>query len=86
MKAVLRRVAASTQSDFNFLLKVAERESSLRADARAPTSSASGLFQFIEQTWLEAVKKHGSAVGLGAEAADRADGSQRFEVASAHGR
>lgn len=81
VKAVLRRVAASTQTDFNFLLKVAERESSLRADARAPTSSASGLFQFIEQTWLEAVKKHGSAVGLGAEAAAISRNGQGYTVA-----
>lgn len=68
IKTILRKTAAATNTDFNFLLKVAERESSLRADARASTSSASGLFQFIEQTWLEAVKKHGSAVGLKTDA------------------
>lgn len=79
---VLRNVAASTKSDFNFLLKVAERESSLRADARASTSSASGLFQFIEQTWLEAVKKHGGAVGLGAEAAAISKSGDGYAVAS----
>lgn len=82
VKAVLRGVAASTNTDFNFLLKVAERESSLRADARAPTSSASGLFQFIEQTWLEAVKKHGEAVGLGAEAAAITRNEKGYTVAA----
>ena len=82
IKSILRETAISTGADFNFLLKVAERESSLRADARAPTSTASGLFQFIEQTWLEAVKKHGSAVGLKTEAdAIRWAGSS-YKVAS----
>jgi hypothetical protein len=44
------------------------RESSLKADARSPTSSATGLFQFVEQTWLGLVKDHGAAHGLKAEA------------------
>ncbi len=69
VSAVLRRVATAAKADFGFLMAVASRESSLRPDARAATSTASGLFQFIEQTWLEAVKRHGEAVGLGREAA-----------------
>jgi hypothetical protein len=33
--------------------------------ARARTSSAAGLFQFIEQTWLGTVKAHGAKHGYG---------------------
>ena len=33
--------------------------------ARASTSSASGLYQFIESTWLDTVKRHGARFGLG---------------------
>ena len=79
---ILRDVASSAGGDFKFLLKVAERESSLRADARAPTSSASGLFQFIEQTWLEAVKKHGGKAGLEAEAAEITRTESGYAVSS----
>ncbi|KAK0340479.1 hypothetical protein LTR94_030333, partial [Friedmanniomyces endolithicus] len=37
----------------------------MNPNARAPTSSASGLFQFIEQTWLGTVKRHGAKHGYG---------------------
>lgn len=37
----------------------------MNPNARAPTSSASGLFQFIEQTWLGTVKAHGAKHGYG---------------------
>lgn len=51
--------------DFDYLLGQAKLESGLRADAKAGTSSASGLYQFIEQSWLSVVKNHGAAHGLG---------------------
>ncbi len=38
-------------------------------NARARTSSASGLFQFIDSTWLGAMKRHGGRFGLGDVAA-----------------
>ena len=37
----------------------------MNPSARAPTSSAAGLFQFIEQTWLGTVKAHGAKHGYG---------------------
>jgi hypothetical protein len=49
---------------------MAKRESSLNPAAKAQTSSAAGLFQFIEQTWLGAVKTHGAKHGLSDYAAD----------------
>jgi hypothetical protein len=51
--------------DFDFLLKTAKRESSLNPAAQARTSSAAGLFQFVEQTWLSMVKTHGAKHGYG---------------------
>lgn len=59
--------AASSRTgiDFDYLLGQAKLESGLNASARARTSSASGLYQFIEQSWLAVIKKHGSEHGLG---------------------
>jgi hypothetical protein len=51
--------------DYDFLIKTARRESAMNPSAKAPTSSAAGLFQFIEQTWLSTVKQHGSQHGYG---------------------
>ncbi len=61
-------IAAASQKtgvDFNYLMGQAQLESGMRADARAGTSSASGLYQFIEQSWLGVVKQHGAEHGLG---------------------
>ncbi len=65
VEAAIRRAAQATGVDFDFLLRTARRESSLNPSARARTSSAAGLFQFIEQTWLATVKRHGPAHGYG---------------------
>lgn len=54
-----------TGVDFGYLLGQAKLESGLNANARAGTSSASGLYQFVEQSWLAVVKKHGAEHGLG---------------------
>lgn len=64
----IRRGAAATGTDFDYLLRTARRESSLDPAAKAPTSSATGLFQFIEQTWLGVVKNDGPSLGLANEA------------------
>ena len=50
--------------DFDYLLQNAQQESSLKPTAKSKTSSATGLFQFIEQTWLAMIKKHGDKHGL----------------------
>ncbi|MBO9713917.1 lytic transglycosylase domain-containing protein [Sphingomonas sp.] len=54
-----------TGVDFNYLLGQAQVESGLRSDAAAPTSSARGLYQFIDQSWLGVIKAHGADYGLG---------------------
>ena len=63
--AALQKAAAKTGSDFHYLLGTAMRESSLKPNAQSSTSSATGLFQFIDQTWLGLVKEHGAQHGLG---------------------
>lgn len=58
----------TTGTSFDYLLKTAIRESSLDPNAKASTSSATGLFQFIESTWLETLKVAGAEHGLSAYA------------------
>ena len=66
----LQRASAATGAGLEFLKKMAARESGFDPKAKAKTSSAAGLFQFIEQTWLGAVKHYGGKHGLEAFAAD----------------
>jgi hypothetical protein len=54
-----------TGIDFGYLLGQAKIESSLNPAARATTSSATGLYQFIDQSWLAVINDHGSQYGLG---------------------
>ena len=54
--------------DFDYLLQTAIRESSLNPKAKAGTSSATGLFQFIDSTWLRVMKQEGPRLGYQAYA------------------
>ncbi|MBA4805505.1 MAG: transglycosylase SLT domain-containing protein [Brevundimonas sp.] len=65
VEAAIRRASSATGVDADFLVRTARRESAMNPSARAPTSSAAGLFQFIEQTWLATVKAHGAKHGYG---------------------
>lgn len=64
-RGVIRQAARETGADFDFLLNTAARESNFDARARAGTSSAAGMFQFIEQTWLGMMDRHGERHGYG---------------------
>ncbi len=61
--AVIERASQATGVDFGYLMRTAERESGYNASAHAATSSAAGLFQFVDQTWLGAIKRHGAKHG-----------------------
>jgi hypothetical protein len=63
VEAAIQRASEATGVDFSFLIKTAGRESGMDPRAKAPTSSAAGLFQFVEQTWLGTLKQHGSKYG-----------------------
>jgi len=65
IQSAIALASSKTGVDFGYLLGQAKLESGLNANAKAGTSSASGLYQFIEQSWLAVVKKHGAEHGLG---------------------
>src|SRR3569623_1229829 len=60
---VLNNAGDKSDVDFNYLLQTAKRESSLNPNAKAPSSSAVGLFQFLDSTWLQVMKEEGPRLG-----------------------
>ncbi|WP_419181642.1 lytic transglycosylase domain-containing protein [Novosphingobium mangrovi (ex Huang et al. 2023)] len=63
-RAAIARASEATGVDFQYLLAQAKLESSLDPDARAATSSAAGLYQFTQGTWVETLGRHGSSHGM----------------------
>lgn len=63
-RAAIARAARATDVDFQYLLAQARLESSLDPQARAGTSSAAGLYQFTDATWLRTLERHGASHGL----------------------
>ncbi len=61
----VQQASAATGVDFAYLMDKAAVESGYRTDVKASTSSATGLFQFTEGTWLNMVEQHGAKHGLG---------------------
>lgn len=62
----LEEASRHTGVPVEILQSIAKRESGFDPDATARTSSAKGLFQFIDSTWSEAIKAHGGKYGIGA--------------------
>ena len=77
----IRQAARLTGANFQYLLATAKVESNLNPNAQVSTSSARGLFQFIDQTWLGTMKQSGATLGYGkyADAITRTS-SGRFVV------
>lgn len=63
------KAAQVVQTDPVLLMAVADKESSFITAVQAKTSSATGLYQFIERTWLGVVRDFGAKYGLAQEAA-----------------
>jgi hypothetical protein len=61
----VENAAAKTGVDFSFLMEKAAAESGFDPAARSKSSTATGLFQFIDSTWLHMVKEYGAKYGLG---------------------
>jgi hypothetical protein len=61
----IKQAANTTGTSFEYLLATAKMESNFNPKAAASTSSARGLFQFIDQTWLGTVKEAGTQLGYG---------------------
>src|ERR1044072_7844368 len=64
----IRDAARATGAGFAYLLNTAISKSNLNPNAKAKTSSATGLFQFIDQTWLGTMKQSGASLGYGKQA------------------
>jgi hypothetical protein len=63
--SAIRNAANATGTSFGYLLATAKIESDLNPSLTMKSSSASGLFQFIDQTWLGTLKQAGPAFGYG---------------------
>src|SRR5882762_10878294 len=61
----IKQAASTAGISFEYLLATAKMESNFNPKAGASTSSARGLYQFIDQTWLGTVKEAGSQLGYG---------------------
>src|SRR4051812_37121918 len=83
----IKQAANATGASFGYLLATAKMESNFNPRASATTSSARGLFQFIDQTWLGTVKEAGSQLGYGKYAdVITKDSSGRYSVGNASDR
>jgi hypothetical protein len=77
----IRDAARSTGTSFEYLLTTAQIESNLNPAAQAATSSAKGLYQFIDQTWLATMKSAGPALGYSRYATAIVQGADgRYDV------
>jgi hypothetical protein len=70
---------------FDYLAELAAVESRFNPATRSATSTAAGLYQFTEETWLQVMRAHGGKYGLGdyASSITRLSGSAgagRFEI------
>src|ERR1700712_1439237 len=61
----IKQAASTTGTSFQYLLTTAKMESNFNPPARAPTSAARALLQFIDQPGLGTVKEAGSQLGYG---------------------
>jgi hypothetical protein len=59
-------VAITAGANRDYLLKIAQRESAMNPRAKANRSSAAGLFQFTENTWLCMLLDAGPRLGINA--------------------
>jgi len=71
--AAIRLSSVRTGVDFPYLMKLAAAESNFEPASEAATSSATGLYQFTHDTWLNTVKTHGAKYGLVADYAANID-------------
>jgi hypothetical protein len=87
VEAAIQRASNATGVDFGFLMKAAKRESGYNPNAHSRSSSAAGLFQFVDQTWLSTLKQHGAKYGY-ARYADliRQGSNGRYYVSGAQAR
>jgi hypothetical protein len=71
--AALRTASAKTGVGFDYLVKTAQRESNFDPNAKAGTSSATGLFQFTSETWMNMLERYGAKHGVSTEGRTRTE-------------
>lgn len=64
IKDAIQTASRRTGVSFEYLVKQAEAESGFDPNAKAATSSATGLYQFIDRTWIDMIRQHGEKYGL----------------------
>lgn len=76
----IAKASHRTGVDFNYLMGQAQVESGMNPAARARTSSATGLYQFIDQSWLAILNDHGAKHGMSwaSDAIERGAGGRYF--------
>ncbi|CAJ0865419.1 hypothetical protein AMST5_01764 [freshwater sediment metagenome] len=84
-QSIVERVveaANKTEMDPALLMAIADKESNFHTSAKARTSSATGLFQFVEKTWMRALANFGHRYGRAeeAKAAEEGTGRQRAKI------
>lgn len=75
-KDIMNAINTASQSsgvDFSYLVNQAKAESSFNPDAQSKTSSATGLYQFIDSTWLQMVERYGDEYGIDTEGKTRSE-------------
>ncbi len=67
----IEAAAKKTGIDSDYLFNQARVESNFRTGVKASTSSATGLYQFIEKTWINTISKHGNKYGVNVKGKSR---------------
>lgn len=60
----IKNAAEKTNISANYLLALARQESGCNSKAISRNTTAAGMFQFVEQTWLFSVDGHGDKYGF----------------------
>ena len=63
--AAIRLGSIRSGIEFSYLMELARVESNFNPTVRAPKSSATGLYQFKDDAWLEAIRAFGADYSLG---------------------
>jgi len=69
--SALKTASNKTGADFDYLVKTAQRESNFDPGAKASTSSATGLFQFTNETWVNMLERYGAKHGVNTDGLSR---------------
>lgn len=62
--AAIRLASLRTGADFGYMMELSSAESRFDHEIQASTSSATGLYQFTEDTWLQTINRYGHKYGM----------------------